>query len=154
MRLRSLFLEVCTLQEDRDSCRGKPFYLKNCNWFVVNHCCFSFSGKYCCTLDSFPKSPKHQSCKLVRFSSAKPMLTRGKMSAGTWIEKARLPCWPLYSQQVSHQRWISGIHCMQATKHASEGSTLSLKPRGDVTRSPKQGYQWFHEKDLCPPNFF
>ena len=35
---------------------------------------------------------------------------------------------------------------MQATKHASEGSTLALKPRGDVVRSPKQGYQWPHEK--------
>ena len=28
---------------------------------------------------------------------------------------------------------------MQATKHASEGSILALKPRGDVIRSPKQG---------------
>ena len=32
-------------------------------------------------------------------------------------------------------------------------STLALKPRADVTRSPKQGYQWPHEKDLCPPKF-
>ena len=24
----------------------------------------------------------------------------------------------------------------------------------DVTRSSKQGHQWPHEKDLCPPNFF
>ena len=40
---------------------------------------------------------------------------------------------------------------MQATNHASEGSTLALKPRGDIARSPKQGYQWPHEKDLCPP---
>ena len=23
--------------------------------------------------------------------------------------------------------------------------------RGDVTRSPKQGYQWPHKKDICPP---
>ena len=43
---------------------------------------------------------------------------------------------------------------MQATKHASEGSTLALKPRGDVTRNPKEGYQWPHEKDLCPPKIF
>ena len=28
--------------------------------------------------------------------------------------------------------------------------TLVLKPRGDVTRGPKQGYQWPHKKDLCP----
>ena len=29
-------------------------------------------------------------------------------------------------------------------------STLALKPRTDVTRGPKQGYQWPHKKDLCP----
>ena len=29
--------------------------------------------------------------------------------------------------------------------------TLALKPRGDVTKSPKQGYQWPHKKDSCPP---
>ena len=39
---------------------------------------------------------------------------------------------------------------MQARKHASE-STLALKPRADVTRSSKQGYQWPHKKDMCPP---
>ena len=32
--------------------------------------------------------------------------------------------------------------------------TLALKPREDVTRSPKQGYQWRHKKDLCAPIFF
>ena len=31
-------------------------------------------------------------------------------------------------------------------------SILALKPRADVTRSPKQGYQCPHKKDLCPPN--
>ena len=41
----------------------------------------------------------------------------------------------------------------QARKHASE-STLALKPRADVTISPKQGYQWPHKKDMCPPKFF
>ena len=30
----------------------------------------------------------------------------------------------------------------------------ALKPRGNVTRSPKQGYQWPHKKDLCRPIFF
>ena len=29
--------------------------------------------------------------------------------------------------------------------------TLALKPRGDITRTPKQGYQWPHKKDLCHP---
>ena len=32
--------------------------------------------------------------------------------------------------------------------------TLALKPRGDIIRSPKQGYQWPHKKDLCPPKIF
>ena len=31
-----------------------------------------------------------------------------------------------------------------------KGSTLALKSRANVTRSPKQGYQWPHERDLCP----
>ena len=33
-------------------------------------------------------------------------------------------------------------------------STLALKPRVDVTRSPKQGCQWPHKKDLCPTKDF
>ena len=41
----------------------------------------------------------------------------------------------------------------QVRKHA-EGSTLALKPRADVTRSPKQRYQWSLEKDLRPQNIF
>ena len=28
--------------------------------------------------------------------------------------------------------------------------TLALKPRVDIARSPKHGYQWPHKKDLCP----
>ena len=32
--------------------------------------------------------------------------------------------------------------------------TLALKPRGDVTRNPKQGYQWPQKKDMCPPKTF
>ena len=32
--------------------------------------------------------------------------------------------------------------------------TLALKSRGDITRSPKQGYQWPHKKDSCPPKNF
>ena len=46
---------------------------------------------------------------------------------------------------------LSGSH---KTKSTQKGSTLALKPRADVIRSPKQGYQWLHEKDLCPPKFF
>ena len=39
---------------------------------------------------------------------------------------------------------------MQARKHASKTSALALKPRADVTRTPKQGYQWLHKKDSNP----
>ena len=35
---------------------------------------------------------------------------------------------------------------MQVTKHASEGSSLALKPRADITKSPEIGYQWPHKK--------
>ena len=38
----------------------------------------------------------------------------------------------------------------KARRHTSELSTLTLKPRADVTRSPKKGHWWPHEKDLCP----
>ena len=34
-----------------------------------------------------------------------------------------------------------------------KGSTLALKSRVDVTKSPKQGYQGPHEKDLRPQKF-
>ena len=49
------------------------------------------------------------------------------------------------------QRWLGGLYCCaQAMKH-NEESTLAFKPRADVTRSPKQEYQWPHKKDWCPP---
>ena len=54
----------------------------------------------------------------------------------------------LCGKQLLPQRWIWGIHCMEATKHASARSTLALKLRVDVIRSPKQGYQWPHKKYL------
>ena len=37
---------------------------------------------------------------------------------------------------------------------AGKGSSLVLKPGADITRSPKQEYQWSHKKDICPPNLF
>ena len=43
---------------------------------------------------------------------------------------------------------------MQLKKHASQGFTLTLKPRADINRSPNQGDQWLHENDGCPPIFF
>ena len=46
------------------------------------------------------------------------------------------------------------LRIAQVRKLAKNGSTLALKPQVDVTRSPKQGYQWPHEKDLCPQKKF
>ena len=56
-------------------------------------------------------------------------------------------------QQVLHQKWIWGIHCTQISYHASKGFTLALNSRVDVTRSPKQRYEWPHKKDWCPSIF-
>ena len=42
------------------------------------------------------------------------------------------------------------LRITQARKHAKKESTLALKPRADITRSPKQGYQCPNEKDLRP----
>ena len=65
---------------------------------------------------------------------------------GTWKRTAWLLCWLPRGQQVLHQRSISGNVQIRL-------STLVSRPSGDVTRSPKQGYQWFHKKDLCRPKF-
>ena len=48
-----------------------------------------------------------------------------------WIKKARLACWPSRGQRVS-TRGES-----EEPLQAGEGSTLHLKPRVDLTRSPK-----------------
>ena len=82
------------------------------------------------------------------------MLDLSPTNAGTsmLIKNAQLQCWPFRGEQVSHQRWIWRIHCTQARKYASDWSTLALKPRADINRSPKQGYQWPHKKNWCPFN--
>ena len=59
------------------------------------------------------------------------------------------------SKIVSHQRWIWGIHCMQAIKHASRDPPWLWSPGADITRGPKQGYQWSHIKGLMSSkNYF
>ena len=40
--------------------------------------------------------------------------------------------------EVNHRECIT---CMPLPS-ANKVPTLALKPRGDITRSPKQGYQW------------
>ena len=38
------------------------------------------------------------------------------------------------------------IHCTQVRKHISEEFAMTLEPRADITRGPKQGYQWHHKR--------
>ena len=45
-------------------------------------------------------------------------------------KRDRLPYWPPRGRQVLHQRWIWGIHCAQARKHTSEGSSPEVQNRG------------------------
>ena len=64
----------------------------------------------------------------------------------------RLSCHTdLYTISRCHTRGESEDH---TSEKACKESTLALKPRADITRSPKQGYQWPHEKNLCPQIFF
>ena len=72
------------------------------------------------------------------------------MCTSTWIKNigCHAGC-----QMVSrrHNRSESeeyiGIYCVQARKHTSKGSALTVGPGAGITRSPKQGYQWPHKKD-------
>ena len=38
--------------------------------------------------------------------------------------------------------------------NVNKSATLALKPRKDITRSPKQGYQCLHKIDLCSPKVY
>ena len=56
-----------------------------------------------------------------------------------------------YTVSRCRSRGESEVH---PSEKARKRPTLALKPRADITRSPKQGYQWPHKKDLCPQKFF
>ena len=66
-----------------------------------------------------------------------------------WMRIAQLPCWLPRSQQVSHQKWIWGLHCMQATKHACKG----IHP-GRCHQNSKTGVSVAPQKGLTYFNFF
>ena len=71
---------------------------------------------------------------------------------GMLKRSAQVPCWPPNGQQVSHQGWISGnVWHVRLNQVRIRLLIQALKPWRDITRSPKQGYQWPHEKDLCAP---
>ena len=45
------------------------------------------------------------------------------------------------------------ISCTPLQSSNKAEPTLALKPRGDVTRSPKQGYQWPHKWTCAQQKF-
>ena len=48
--------------------------------------------------------------------------------------------------------WGMYITFASAKNQNKAEPTLALKPRGEVTRNAKQGYQWPPpKKDMCPP---
>ena len=55
-----------------------------------------------------------------------------------------------------HVGKVTGCHagCQESAGVALEENlrlpTVALKPRGDITRSLKQGYQLSHKTDMCP----
>ena len=70
-----------------------------------------------------------------------PPLLKHSCGEGDW-----LLCWLYTPANVSHQRWISGnvYHvCLRIVQIRQ--NPLWLWNPGDVTRSPKQGYQWPHK---------
>ena len=49
---------------------------------------------------------------------------------------------------------MCNVTCRPLLSSNKAEPTLALKTRRDITRSPKQGYQWSHKKDSCPPKNF
>ena len=79
-----------------------------------------------------------------------PPLLKHACVEGDW-----LLCWHCTPAMVSHQMLISGtcISRMPSPSVNKAEPTLALKPRGDITRSPKQGYQWAHKWTCVQQNF-
>ena len=89
--------------------------------------------------------------QMVVGSSPKPPPMLVDTSASTWIGKVQLAMLtPIQAAGVTPQ---VNLRIIQAGKHARD-PPWALKPKADITRSPKQGFQWPHEKDLCPPKIF
>ena len=63
------------------------------------------------------------------------------------VDQKRLGCYA-GSQEVSRCCIRGESEDHTGEKHTSEGSTLVLKPMADITRRPKQGYQWPHKEVL------
>ena len=70
------------------------------------------------------------------------------MLAGMWKRLDRLQCLPPRGQQVVIPELILS-QCVTSAK-CEQGCSLIPRCLEAITRSPKQGYQWYKE-DLCSP---
>ena len=70
------------------------------------------------------------------------------VSAGCFsVASSQRLIWPIKTKvDMQHYKRADLFFSVGARKHASEGSTLTLKPGPDVTISPKQSYQWPPQK--------
>ena len=58
------------------------------------------------------------------------------------------------TQARKYAKWIHLDFETQVRCHQKSKTGVSMNPRVDITRSPTQGYQLPHEKELCPPKIF
>ena len=65
-----------------------------------------------------------------------------------WRIKIILQNWPTRSWQVSHQRWIWGVHRTQVTKHTSKGNQSGSETLGRHHQMPKTGVSVARQKGL------
>ena len=63
-------------------------------------------------------------------------------------------CWSLWTDAERQVKMFELKIWKQMLVHSSLITTTGLQVSTDLTRSPKQGYKWPHEKDLDPPIFF
>ena len=86
-----------------------------------------------------------------------------------WLDKLKtlLSCRTMYAggYKPAIRRPFGGRKRQHTAQHNCDFTEVLISSRAEVakwlqrcarhiTGSPKQGYQWPHEKDLCPPNFF
>ena len=68
-----------------------------------------------------------------------PSLLKHACGEGDWLQ-----CWHYTLAKRCEYLAQCILHMPPPSANKAE-PTLALKPRGDITRSPKQGYQWSHK---------
>ena len=80
-----------------------------------------------------------------------PLTMFADMCVSMWIKKAWLPCWPLDSQQMLHQRWIWVSHRWESMQR---GIHPGFETQCKHDQNSKQGYQWPPKKTYVLQNIF